>query len=828
MDDKYYTIFVVFVCIGMIPALIADSKGRNFISWWIFGTLAFIIALPAALLLQPNEKALERRRLQRLEQAGHGEQAREAMMSASDFSREHTREEDELREKHAAERRELQLSQEVPRKQVIHRIEQLEQEIAALTTNISRQVRQNELVTARHKLDMLLVEESSLLYSQKSQMEKLKAQQAAKMREWETGQEVEQMVVELLTEVAKIKGLKKTYRYDDQVLFGRKSKGKIYPVEGRDVVVVRDSLTSWFVKGETRNRCVLIFSVEMFSNSLRVNAFSDSSEEENRRRREFSTLYKDIVEPQQMKKWYSTTKDLSRDELEKALIEVVQKVEDIGPCSYESACACIRDCGGPHPFGVCGMTALYDATIPYLPESIPTGIGMPSSYLRTVSSGDKIMVFHSLLGNLRYAEPDILRFLALVSPHTSMTDLTPHFPDIDLQAQVNALLQLRFLVFGSEDQILRSRIQHGRGAYHQGEQIQTLRLNTATDCNLACTYCHGTSDDGKVRRMSLETATRAIRLYTDLLLEHNHPLMQIRYFGGEPLLNWPVLCDSLRFAAGMARQHDLRLGVIINTNATLLTPTMIDELKLYRSNLNVVVSLDGPSQAHDVARKHHNGKGSFHQVCKGLDLLQAAEIPVSISTTLGAHNQKHLRELVDLLQARGIHWMGVNPIGIVPDESTPASLATDLIDAIDYAGVRNFHVSGLWQGVCDRLRGGTTGSYCGGNGGELSVLPDGEVFPCQAQPIRLGTLDDVETRALFNSMAYGKVVMRVAGNLPECYGCEIEGMCAGGCAADAHACSGSIYGRTQYCEFMKTMVRGYLERLGQLAQGEDVLPHYYG
>jgi len=619
--------------------------------------------------------------------------------------------------------------------------------------------------------------------------------------------------------------MKKTYRYDDEVLFGRKSKGKTYPVEGRDVVVVRDSLTSWFVKGESRNRCVLIFSVAIHTSRqtgkhFYVKALSDSSWS----REKYATPRKQITGPNDMAGPAISTQGLSRDELENALIKVTQDVQEVGPCLYSNwtACTC-RDCA--HPFDVCGMTALYDATTLYLPESIQTGIGMPSSYLRTVSSGDKVMVFHSLLGNLRYSEPNILRFLDLVFPHTSMTDLTPHFPDIDLQAEVDTLLQLRFLVYGSEDQILRSRIQHGRGAYHRGEQIQTLRLNTATDCNLACTYCHGTSDDGKVRRMSLETATRAIRLYTDLLLEHNHPLMQIRYFGGEPLLNWPVLRDSLDFAARMARQHDLRLDIIINTNATLFTPTIINDLKLYRSNLNVVVSLDGPSQAHDAARKQHNGKGSFHQVCKGLDLLQAAEIPISISTTLGAHNQKHLRELVDLLQARGIHWIGVNPIGIVSDESTPASLATDLIDAVDYAGVRNFHVSGLWQGVCDRLRGGTTGSYCGGNGGELSVLPDGEVFPCQAQPIRLGTLDDVETRALFSSMAYSKVVMRVAGNLPECYGCEIEGMCAGGCAADAHACSGGIYGRTQYCEFMKTMVRRYLERLGQLAQDTNTLPY---
>jgi RNA polymerase subunit RPABC4/transcription elongation factor Spt4 len=39
--------------IGLIPAAIARRKGRSFVAWWIFGALAFIIALPAVLLVKP-------------------------------------------------------------------------------------------------------------------------------------------------------------------------------------------------------------------------------------------------------------------------------------------------------------------------------------------------------------------------------------------------------------------------------------------------------------------------------------------------------------------------------------------------------------------------------------------------------------------------------------------------------------------------------------------------------------------------------------------------------------------------------------------------------
>jgi len=36
--------------LGLIPAAIAANKGRNFVGWWIYGTLLFIVALPHALL----------------------------------------------------------------------------------------------------------------------------------------------------------------------------------------------------------------------------------------------------------------------------------------------------------------------------------------------------------------------------------------------------------------------------------------------------------------------------------------------------------------------------------------------------------------------------------------------------------------------------------------------------------------------------------------------------------------------------------------------------------------------------------------------------------
>ncbi|MFI5324787.1 MAG: hypothetical protein ACHQ7H_01015 [Candidatus Rokuibacteriota bacterium] len=50
---------ILVVLIGLIPAMIARSKGRQFVVWWLYGSLIFIVALPHALLLKPEIKQLE-------------------------------------------------------------------------------------------------------------------------------------------------------------------------------------------------------------------------------------------------------------------------------------------------------------------------------------------------------------------------------------------------------------------------------------------------------------------------------------------------------------------------------------------------------------------------------------------------------------------------------------------------------------------------------------------------------------------------------------------------------------------------------------------------
>lgn len=56
-------VLVIAVLIGLIPAAIAQGKGKSFVGWWIYGAALFIIALPHALIMKADSKTLEQQQL---------------------------------------------------------------------------------------------------------------------------------------------------------------------------------------------------------------------------------------------------------------------------------------------------------------------------------------------------------------------------------------------------------------------------------------------------------------------------------------------------------------------------------------------------------------------------------------------------------------------------------------------------------------------------------------------------------------------------------------------------------------------------------------------
>ena len=143
--------------------------------------------------------------------------------------------------------------------------------------------------------------------------------------------------------------------------------------------------------------------------------------------------------------------------------------------------------------------------------------------------------------------------------------------------------------------------------------IQTLVMNLTNQCNLSCQYCYEFGADkvatpeGKPKFMDLPTAKASV----DFLLAQSgdRRTIHITFFGGETLMNYPLLKEVVTYANEKAKEQGRNIDFSLTTNATLLTPTIIQFLS--ENHIGVTVSMDGPKEMHDQLRVFANGKGSY-------------------------------------------------------------------------------------------------------------------------------------------------------------------------------------------------------------------------
>ena len=329
-----------------------------------------------------------------------------------------------------------------------------------------------------------------------------------------------------------------------------------------------------------------------------------------------------------------------------------------------------------------------------------------------------------------------------------------------------------------------------------GERQFTLSLHLAHECNLACGYCNvqqGTYG-GPEALMDAETALAGLRLLGELAGERSARLV---FYGGEPLLNWPVLERVVREAALVL--PDCALEMV--TNGTLLDPERAAFLAEHR--VFSVLSLDGPPGVHDRNRPLKGGGGSYARARRGLACLREAGAGVHIRATWVPGTADYGEVLAHLA-------------GLAGDEAG-VSVALEFGQA-GSGGAERFH-----RALCERYRvaeeaGGEPPASlapcldqvlradlapvprCEAGRAGVSVTPDGSLYPCQVSAslgrFPLGTVREGVTGA-----GRGHLEAFLAAG-PGCGGCWAEAFCSGPCVYDT-----SPPGERPFCRTLQLQVQ---------------------
>ncbi len=154
------------------------------------------------------------------------------------------------------------------------------------------------------------------------------------------------------------------------------------------------------------------------------------------------------------------------------------------------------------------------------------------------------------------------------------------------------------------------------------ESREQLRMTVLTtlQCNFACDYCiqgdHG--DYNKhATKMSLETAARIAEWAEGRLDELGAESYVLTFFGGEPLLNMPVVYYLSERMWHACESRGVRMLVNIITNGLLLTPEVVDRLTPFGLN-GVKITLDGDRDTHNQMRPLRGGQGTFDKIISNI------------------------------------------------------------------------------------------------------------------------------------------------------------------------------------------------------------------
>ena len=202
----------------------------------------------------------------------------------------------------------------------------------------------------------------------------------------------------------------------------------------------------------------------------------------------------------------------------------------------------------------------------------------------------------------------------------------------------------------------------------EGFPLTTMVLNVTNKCNLACTYCYEYGEDKIVdtkygdapKFMSEQTAEESVEF---LLAEsRGQEVAHLTFFGGETLLNFPVLQQTVAYARRRAAEEGKRIEFSLTTNATLLRPEIIEWLA--DNQIGVTISIDGPKEVQDGLRVFHNGKGTYDVVQPKIkELLRVHRTrPIGARVTLTQKNMDVLEIFRHLTEDMGFWEVGLAPV----------------------------------------------------------------------------------------------------------------------------------------------------------------------
>lgn len=348
--------------------------------------------------------------------------------------------------------------------------------------------------------------------------------------------------------------------------------------------------------------------------------------------------------------------------------------------------------------------------------------------------------------------------------------------------------------------------------------VKALCLHVSHDCNLSCRYCfaqEGEYHQNRRELMSYEVGKQAL----DFLVANsgNRHNLEVDFFGGEPLMNFDVVRRLVEYGRSIEEKYDKRFRFTLTTNGVLLNDEILEYVNKEMSNL--VLSIDGRKEVHDLMRPFRGGQGSYDVIIEKLKKAADSRNQMNyyVRGTFTRNNLDFSKDVMHLAEL-GFEQISIEPVVAEPcqdyairEEDIPVILeqydilARYLLDRRKKGKAVNFFhfMIDLSGGPCvaKRLSG------CGSGTEYLAVTPTGELYPCHQfvgnSAFKLGDV----FKGVTNTKIQDEFKLCNVYAKEKCRECFAKFYCSGGCAANSYNFAHDINGAYDIgCELQKKRV----------------------
>jgi uncharacterized protein len=372
-----------------------------------------------------------------------------------------------------------------------------------------------------------------------------------------------------------------------------------------------------------------------------------------------------------------------------------------------------------------------------------------------------------------------------------------------------------------------------------------LVLKVAEVCNLDCKYCYFFfgGDDSHVRDphyLHHTTVERIGAFLSEGIDALGVSKVDISLHGGEPLM-----IGKRRFEAMCRILHEhispkAHLKLVMQTNATLLDDAWLEILSAY--DVGIGVSLDGPKYINDRERIDKEGRGSYDDVIKGIDVLRRSQkrglIP-GFAIGCVINPSADAREIYHHF----VHELGLGSLGF----REPIMDWTTLDDSV-VADVTRFYEVLLEEWLNDdnpKVRVNFLSEILGAMMSDIgtssyskairsrmrsfSIRTNGDLCPDDALPPKdprfrnTGfNINNCTLKQFFDAEIWKGIDSFLLGLDDSCRRCKWRGICEGGPAEERYAGDLKFASKTVYCETRKSVFSGLYARVGSVTGFETL------